>query len=124
MDFFTHYNRPEKVLEKNSGEIVVDTSGYIPKNKLIESMKDAGERLAVNLATMYDHAPEEKVSENDMRLDPTRSGSFDLADAFVESKRLANLKKESDESVKDYLEQLEKEKKAAEELIEIEESKE
>lgn len=44
--FFTTYNnRPSAVAEVNSGKRITQTAGYIPFDKQIRSMLDAGQRL-------------------------------------------------------------------------------
>jgi len=57
----------------------VETAGYIPADKQIESFIVAGRRLDQARKEMYDFGPDEEVPDD--FIDPTRNGSFDLADA-------------------------------------------
>nr|QJB19841.1 MAG: hypothetical protein [Microvirus sp.] len=70
------YNRIRQEDEINSGEILVETAGYINKKARIESMIRAGERLEA-IRKGYDTNDPEL---DDIAIDPTRSGDFDLSD--------------------------------------------
>lgn len=76
---YTRFNRPERTMEKNSGEIKVETAGYIPGDIQIRRLIAAGERLEQHRAEMYDFGPDQEV--DDEAIDPTRSPGFDMADA-------------------------------------------
>ena len=77
--FKTHYTGSTTKPEKNFGERLVETAGYIPAQVRIENMMLAGRRLADARKELYDFPagvePDESLS------DPTRSPNFDLADA-------------------------------------------
>lgn len=77
--FKTHYTGSTTKPEKNLGERLVETAGYIPAQVRIENMMLAGRRLAEARKELYDFPagvePDETLS------DPTRSPNFDMADA-------------------------------------------
>lgn len=78
------FNTPYKITkhstpEINSGEIKVDSLGYIPAKKRIENMMLAGQRLKDYRQSTYDF-PDGKIDTKFN--DPTRSPSYDMADAF------------------------------------------
>lgn len=79
MDFFGKHRRPKLDEGKMDSMSKVETAGYIPADKQIESFIVAGRRLAEARKEMYDFGPDEEVPPD--FIDPTRSGSFDLADA-------------------------------------------
>lgn len=64
--------------EDNDGEILVETAGYIPADRKIESMIDAGKRL-MDFRAGYEFQDDEDVPDD--YIDPTRDPGFDLADA-------------------------------------------
>lgn len=64
--------------EKNDGELLVETAGYVPANVKIESMIDAGRRLT-DFRAGYEFQDGETIPDD--YLDPTRNPGFDLADA-------------------------------------------
>ena len=64
--------------EENDGEILVETAGYIPADRKIESMIDAGRRL-LDFRAGYEFQDGEEIPDD--YLDPTRDPGFDLADA-------------------------------------------
>jgi len=70
------YKPPEG--EYNDGEILVETAGYIPADRKIESMIDAGRRL-MDFRAGYEFQDGEDVPDDYM--DPTRDPGFDYADA-------------------------------------------
>nr|WAE43615.1 MAG: hypothetical protein [Microviridae sp.] len=76
-NFFTPVRRPPRVYEVNSGEIMVELTGYIPPHKMILELLDAGLRLAES--RRYEFEDDAEVPEGYM--DPTRSPGYDLADA-------------------------------------------
>ena len=78
--FYGKHRRPkleEGVMDSLSK---TETAGYIPADKQIEMFIQAGRRLDQARKEQYDFAEGEEVPE-DVVVDPTRSGSFDLADA-------------------------------------------
>lgn len=64
MEFFTQYKRPEEYMEYNSGEEIVEKSGYVEPNIMIENMIFAGQRLDLARSEMYDFKDEESVDED------------------------------------------------------------
>lgn len=83
-----HHAKPEI----NSGEEKVEKAGYIPANRRIEAMIDAGERLAQARMEQYDG--HDTLDPDDMEVDPTRNPGFDPADAAQLSLRLSAIAKE------------------------------
>lgn len=78
MIFNTPYERRPSVGESNFGQSMTEKAGYVPANKLIESMIFAGQRLNEYRASQYDF-PDGEIDEDFS--DPTRNPGFDLADA-------------------------------------------
>ena len=79
--FQTQYNRDKHTRhpEVNSGEILVETAGYLSTEKRINNMLLAGQRLVESRRTEYDL--EGDYDNEDIDLDPTRDPGYDLADA-------------------------------------------
>ena len=79
--FQTQYNRAKHARnpEVNSGEILVETAGYVSTEKRINNMILAGQRLVESRRTQYDL--EGDYDSEDIDLDPTRDPGYDLADA-------------------------------------------
>jgi len=67
--------------EVNDGKSKVETAGYIPAEVRIGQMIDAGMRLRQSRAEMFDVPPGMDVDIDDVAIDPTRIGNFDMADA-------------------------------------------
>jgi len=85
MKFYTMWGeRPEKQPEVNSGELIVERGGYIPVRSRIEAMTRAGMYLRAAAGDAYD-AVDERISDEDMEIDRTRSGSYDLADGYQDA---------------------------------------
>lgn len=81
--FNTPYNMKQKTPpEQNSGEIKVDKLGYCSPKVRIENMIAAGQRLKDYRESQYDF-PKGEIDVN--YIDPTRSPSYDMADAFQDS---------------------------------------
>lgn len=80
MSFFTQYSRPKPTPEINSGEIIVEKSGYISAQKQIEALIDAGERLNASRLELYDY-PDGLPDGDDGQITVTRNANFDMADA-------------------------------------------
>lgn len=77
-------NRPMLELEPGGGDVVVETAGYISTERSIRELMEAGQRLVESRADYYDLVD----GQDDGRpIDPTRSGSFDLADATLLKRR-------------------------------------
>jgi len=94
MDFMTQHNRPPRKGEINSGETLVDTSGYIPPERQIFDMINAGRRLSENRKGMYEFERDDVVPED--FVDPTREPGFDLVDAGNIADNLTAKKKAAD----------------------------
>jgi len=78
--FNTPYNMTKKTPpEINSGELKVDSLGYMPAKKRIENMMLAGQRLKDYRQSTYDF-PDGKIDTKYQN--PQRSLNYDLADAF------------------------------------------
>ena len=79
--FQTQYNREKHTRhpEVNSGEILVETAGYLSTEKRINNMLLAGQRLMESRRIQYDL--EGDYDNEDIDLDPTRDPGYDLADA-------------------------------------------
>ena len=81
MEYCTKYRRPnlkEEILDPVSK---TETAGYIRAEDQITAFIDAGRRLDEYRREMYDFGDGEEVPDD--FIDPTRSGSFDLADATM-----------------------------------------
>lgn len=104
MIFYDQFmNRPPADEEKNSGESLVESAGYIPAEIQIMEMIQAGERLGEYRKEKYDY---ESLSEDDGLVDPTRCPGFDMAEASLLDRRLAAKFEQAEKE--------EKEKKSAE----------
>lgn len=77
--FQTQFDRASWEGEKNNGPDLVEKSGYVPSNVLIENMIYAGARLDLARSEYYDFPDADSVDEE--FIDPTRKAGFDLADA-------------------------------------------
>lgn len=88
------YNRPNKKLfmEVNSGELIVETAGYVPPHIRIQELLDAGERLIAYRKEQYNFGRGEQIDET--FTDPTRDPNFDMVDAD-------NLIRETDAKIKE-----------------------
>lgn len=78
--FVTKFNfndLPKKEYLHDDSDIV-ETAGYVSKEKMILSMINAGIRLQEVRANEFDGATVEEALEN---FDPTRSNDFDVVDA-------------------------------------------
>lgn len=78
--FFTNYDRPPRSAQKqNKKEKVVETAGYVPLDRIIESYMNAGKRLQEARVEQFDFGPDDVLDETFS--DVTRSSGFDMADA-------------------------------------------
>lgn len=79
--FVTPYNFCDVVKEKKLVDetCIVETAGYQPKEKLINSLIMAGQRLQEVRLDEFDGNSVEEALEN---ADITRSADFDIVDAF------------------------------------------
>lgn len=76
--FYTPFVKASRKGEENSGELKVETAGYIPAKMQIENILDAGRRLENYRKENYDFQPGEQ--EYDFPI-PDRTPNFDMADA-------------------------------------------
>lgn len=78
---FNCNNRPPKkdFLEYNNGTTLTETSGYLSKQKRVESILLAGERLMDYRREMYDYAPDDPETNEEIVV--VRNPNFDMADA-------------------------------------------
>jgi len=76
MFMYTKYERPAKMPEVNSGEIITEQN-YLNTNQQINSMIRAGERLVLARQEEFDMLNGEEKFETF----PTRDADFDMADA-------------------------------------------
>lgn len=74
-------NPPETKGEEMNPISIVETAGYLPADVQIEQLIDAGKRLGEYRKDMYDMEAGEDI--DDVAIDPTRSGAFDLADGTM-----------------------------------------
>ena len=65
--------------EKIDSSSITEQSGYIPPERQIQDMMNAGRRLQEYRMSQYDFASPDDIDES--LSDPTRSANFDLADA-------------------------------------------
>jgi len=76
--FRTQYKGGYAKKEANHGKRMVETAGYIPAQKRIEQIMQAGQRLMDYRKEQFDFW--EQIDESFH--DPTRDPNFDMADAF------------------------------------------
>lgn len=96
---YHNFKRPPSDAEAGGGKSKVEADGYIPAHILIRDMIAAGERLSAARKERFDFPDEESIDPNFM--DPTRSGSFDMADASeLGSAAIARIKKADAEEKK------------------------
>ena len=81
MEYCTKYRRPKLEEEIFDPVSRTETAGYIRAEDQITAFIDAGRRLDEYRREMYDFGDGEEVPDD--FIDPTRSGSFDLADASI-----------------------------------------
>lgn len=67
--------------EINSGELLVETAGYISAEQRIINIMRAGQRLQETRREMYDYDYEDDIDEDNIYDDPTRDPGYDMADA-------------------------------------------
>lgn len=107
MEYMTRYKRPQ-IEETLFDEDKVERAGYIPAEVKINQLIEAGERLGKFRKEQFDQSFDD---EEDLNIDPTRNGNFDLADA---SQYSAGLKGKFEKNIEDA-----KKKKAEKPLDEV-----
>ena len=95
MKFRTHYNfcdfdEENKLVDDTC---IVETAGYQPKERLIQSLIMAGQRLQEVRLDEFDGQSVEEALE---KADVTRSSDFDIVDAFGMLDELSEQKKSGD----------------------------
>lgn len=96
VQIYTQFKRPVKKFEKLSNKSVVEKEGYLSAKVRVENLINAGRQLSEFRKEQYDF-PDGKVDEN--YVDNTRSGNYDMADAFQDSLAVgARLKEQADQS--------------------------
>lgn len=83
---YSKYVRPKKVLEKNSGIVLMERSGYIPIKERIKAIMNAGLNLKMARMEQY-HFPEEKNFPDDF-MDPTIRKDYDIFCAMDDTKEI------------------------------------
>lgn len=78
--FKTKFNYIPEEGEKNSGEIITTTAGYLDPQRLIKDMILAGQRL-ITAREQYDFGPDDEVPDD--FIDYSREPNFDLSDASL-----------------------------------------
>lgn len=93
--FVTPYNFCDVEKEKKLVDetCIVETAGYQPKEKLINSLIMAGQRLQEVRLDEFDGESVEEALEN---VDITRSSDFDIVDAFGMLDKLSEQKESGD----------------------------
>lgn len=87
--FKTPFNRDKfpVIPEQGSGELLVDTSGYVSAERRITALIMAGQRLVSSRREAYDFSSDQDIDEN--FIDPTRRKNYDMADATQDGLSLA-----------------------------------
>lgn len=112
MEFITQYNKMPFAGESNSGEVIVETAGYIPADRMIKRLCDAGLANAVARSKGQGIYGTDLVEdEEDPVVDPTQDSNFDLADAseamevlddvIAQKEATVNAKKVADDKASD-----------------------
>ena len=79
----------EVIGEENSGEVIVETAGYVDSKTKIENMIFAGQRLEQSRDEYYDFNQENQFDEQiEYDINPTRRPGFDMAEASEYQERL------------------------------------
>lgn len=81
MPYYTKDKRPDKKLEINHGDEIVETAGYRSAEVQISEMLNAGKRLVDYRKQRYEFGGEEVIPTD--YEDPTRRPGFDMADASM-----------------------------------------
>ena len=98
MKFNTPYDRERQPAEKNDGPVLVETAGYVPNQKRIESLIAAGFRLAMIRQDQYDYP--DGIDPDNAKVVPSRYGNYDLVDAQRDIKRLGDKKRAYEEAIR------------------------
>ena len=77
--FVTKWNFEEGEQSLFDDKEIVETAGYVPRQKTIENLLMCGQRLVESRMDEYDGATVEEALE---KADITRSSDFDIVDAF------------------------------------------
>lgn len=113
MKFATPFDRIPQPAEAGGGRRLVETVGYVPAEKQIKNLLEAGKRLKDWRSNQFDF-PNGKIDESFS--DPTRAGNFDLADATIlgmQTEQSIKIVQEKQLEAKKEAERIEAEEKAA-----------
>lgn len=92
MEFFTKYdNKPKAIIEKNSGECLVDLTGFLGDNARLAQLLQAGQILNQARRVVYDRehgAP--GFDDDDYPIDPTSQIGFSGEEANILAGELAD----------------------------------
>lgn len=114
MEFYTQWNRPEKVnYEVNSGEVLVEKAGYISAQRRIENIMAAGMRLVASRKEQYDFENEVDLDYVDI----TRSKNIDQVDIDLAAQYLDEKAKKAAEDIKSKAKQKDVQKKDIDEEL-------
>lgn len=89
---YTAFIRPEvDDFNPGGGEILVETAGYIPAEKQIIDMINAGIRLGT-YREQFDYN-DDYIDVDNVEVDPTRDPDFDQGDAIILMKSIKSIPK-------------------------------
>lgn len=108
VEFYTQFRRPEKVYEKNTGERIVESAGYIPANVQITMMQQAGQKLKEWRMEQFDYGPDDVIDLSKVSM-LTRNRGVDYAEVSEEKKEVEKRLKRAKEE-KEIEDELEKNK--------------
>jgi len=94
---YTHYKRPPKKMEKNSGEKLVETAGYIPAKLQVEMLIQAGKRTDLWKQEHFDYGPDGVIDFDNISL-LTRDKGVDMAEISMAQKEVEGRLKQQKES--------------------------
>lgn len=114
--YFTRDRRPKKedFLEVNSGEIKVETAGYIPIHLKIEKMQECGIRLKATRDALYDYGEGGHINDSEISVDPTRRYGIDYSEIY-NLQRSVSARMEESKKVKQMADQEKDDKKVSKE---------
>lgn len=88
---YTHYNPAPVLFEVNSGDKIVDCTGYIPPKDRIKNLIRSGEELIRFRSDQYDFG--ENDPDDGLWMDPLRKPGLDYSDiSSLQGRALSNLR--------------------------------
>lgn len=96
MQFVTKWSHFKPTPEKNSGELIVETAGYVPTDILIRRFIDAGQQLN-DVRGEYDYTPQYRGDYSEEVVEPWRKPYHDPADIAQASLRTSTALKRAKE---------------------------